>query len=163
MMLSYFLKGWSDEEEDYDPQKYKKIFEEVIAPINNVISSHTRLIPQEYHLLESCLPFSISTKNISADIESLIKSNGKLASHLYEEEKKKGRKVVHGQINQVNKEPVEAIHQSMLFGKKLPNLIKPNELNNIVSYISEESQSYWEMYPRFATIVTNIIDIAGHS
>ena len=50
---------------------------------------------------------------------------------------------MHGQINHVNKQPAEAIHQSMLFGKKLPNIMKPNELNNIVSYISEESQSYW--------------------
>ena len=46
MMLSCFLRGWSEEEEDYQPSKFKKAFEEVIAPINNVISSHTRLIPQ---------------------------------------------------------------------------------------------------------------------
>lgn len=27
MMLSYFLRGWGEEEENYDPEKHKKIFE----------------------------------------------------------------------------------------------------------------------------------------
>jgi hypothetical protein len=96
-----------------------------------------RLIPQEYQLLESCLPYKITTNNISADLESLIKSNGKLASHIYEEHRKQGKRGHQNTISNLHSEPAESIHQSMIFGHNNPNLIKSHELNDLVTYISE--------------------------
>jgi len=53
------------------------------------------------------------------------------------------RKAYQGKISNISRESVESVHQSMVFGKKLPNLIKFNELNNLINYITKESQSYW--------------------
>ena len=83
------------------------------------------------------MPFKIGTGNIGADIESLVRSNGKLASYLFGEERRRGRRTFQGKIEKINHQPSEAIHQSMIFGEKYPNFIKGEELEQLIEYVSD--------------------------